>query len=323
MIEVSNLTKRYGPLKAIDGVSFKVEKGEILGFLGPNGAGKSTTMRILTGALGASSGRALIDGFEISEQPKEAKKRFGYLPELPPVYPDMAVWDYVDYVARLHGVPGQKRRGAVGKSLERCGLSHVAERLIGHLSKGYQQRVGLAQALVHEPPVLILDEPTVGLDPNQIIEIRKLIKTLAGQHTIILSTHILPEVQMTCQRVAIIKKGKIVAQDSIDNLMQQSQKNQRLLLTVRRPGSEAETRLQGLSGVVGVSRSEHEGLTTFAVQAAREADVRESLAELAVQSGWGLLELSRERMSLEDVFHELTTKEQAVADAQAAQEGGA
>lgn len=322
MIEVSNLTKRYGPLKAIDGVSFKVEKGEILGFLGPNGAGKSTTMRILTGALGASSGRALIDGFEISEQPKEAKKRFGYLPELPPVYPDMTVWDYVDYVARLHGVPSRQRRGTVGKSLERCGLSHVADRLIGHLSKGYQQRVGLAQALVHEPPVLILDEPTVGLDPNQIVEIRKLIKSLAGQHTIILSTHILPEVQMTCQRVAIIKKGKLVAQDSIENLMHQSQKNQRLLLTVRRPGGEAQTRLQQVSGVVSVSRSEKEGLTTFAIQSEREADVRETLAELAVQSGWGLLELSRERMSLEDVFHELTTEEQAVADAHAAQEGG-
>lgn len=338
MIEVSELTKRYGPVTAIDKVSFKVEKGEILGFLGPNGAGKSTTMRILTGALGATSGKASISGFDISEQPKEAKRRFGYLPELPPVYPEMTVWDYVDYVGRLHGVSGRDRKQAVGRALERCGLSQVADRLIGHLSKGYQQRVGLAQALVHSPPVLILDEPTVGLDPNQIIEIRKLIKSLAGDHTIILSTHILPEVQMTCERVVIIKRGRIIAQDTIENLTAQAQKSDRLSVLVRRPGTteptafsqQVQETLRTLPGILGVSEEggAQDGLRLI-VQSEKDQDMRENLAHRIVTSGWGLLELGRVRVSLEDVFHELTTEEatsestaQEQAGSQAMMEGG-
>lgn len=318
MIEVSELTKRYGPLVAIDKVSFRVDKGEILGFLGPNGAGKSTTMRILTGALGATSGRAKIDGYDISENPKEAKRRFGYLPEIPPVYPEMTVWDYVDYVGRLHGVPGRERKAHVGRSLDQCGLAHVSDRLIAHLSKGYQQRVGLAQALVHDPAVLILDEPTVGLDPNQIVEIRKLIKSLAGRHTIILSTHILPEVQMTCQNVVIIKKGKIVAQDSIEQLTAQVQKNERLSVLVRQPTSDARERLERISGILSIESEPHEsGATRFQVQAEKGIDVREELARAVVTAGWGLLELGRMRVSLEDVFHELTTEESAVNAASA------
>ncbi len=314
MIEVHELTKRYGPITAIDGVSFRVERGEILGFLGPNGAGKSTTMRILTGALGATSGRAMIDGFDISEKPRQAKKRFGYLPEIPPVYTEMTTSGYVDYVARLHGVERGKRKAAVGKALEMCGLSQVQNRLIGHLSKGYQQRVGLAQALVHDPPVLILDEPTVGLDPNQITEVRRLIRDLAGRHTIILSTHILPEVQMTCQRVVIINRGRIVAQDTIENLSAQVQKNDRLALVVRRPSPDAEDRLQRLTGVQTVTREPMEGGDArFVIQGARGLDLREELGRLAFQQDWGVLELGRVAITLEEVFRELTTEEHGVS----------
>lgn len=314
MIEVTHLTRRYGPLVAIDDVSFTVEKGEILGFLGPNGAGKSTTMRILTGALGATGGKALIDGIDIAERPKDAKRRFGYLPEIPPVYPDMRVTDYLDYAGRLHHVPGRERAQAVDRVLEQCGLGQVRSRLIGHLSKGYQQRVGLAQSLVHNPPVLILDEPTVGLDPNQIIEIRKLIKSLAGQHTIILSTHILPEVQMTCQRVAIIKKGRIIAQDSIQALSDQVQKHDRVSLLIRQPGPDAETALRQVAGVVDVVlEPAEEGPRRVQVQTEKGLDLREQLSSLVVQSGWGLLELGQVRVSLEEVFHELTTEEAGVA----------
>lgn len=335
MIEVSELTKRYGPVTAIDKVSFKVEKGEILGFLGPNGAGKSTTMRILTGALGATSGRAAIAGFDISEKPKEAKRRFGYLPELPPVYPEMTVFDYVDYVGRLHGVAGKDRKQAVGRALDRCGLTQVSDRLIGHLSKGFQQRVGLAQALVHSPPVLILDEPTVGLDPNQIIEIRKLIKELAGEHTIILSTHILPEVQMTCERVVIIKRGRIIAQDTIENLTAQAQKGDRLSLLVRVPGAfefdSASARVKELLGSMpGVMKLQAEpagsNVVSLMVESEKDQDLREGLAHRIVTAGFGLLELGRLRVSLEEVFHELTTEEvsqQEQAVSQAVSEGGA
>lgn len=323
MIEVSHLTRRYGPLVAIDDVSFTVEKGEILGFLGPNGAGKSTTMRIITGALGATGGKALIDGIDVAERPKEAKRRFGYLPEIPPVYPDMRVTDYLDYAGRLHHVPGRERKASVDRVLEQCGLGQVRERLIGHLSKGYQQRVGLAQALVHNPPVLILDEPTVGLDPNQIIEIRKLIKNLAGQHTIILSTHILPEVQMTCQRVAIIKKGRIIAQDSIQALSDQVQKHDRIALLLKRGGPETVSSLRAVQGVVDVSlETLPEGVSRVQVQAEKGLDLREQLAALVVQAGWGLLELGQVRVSLEEVFHELTTEEAGLAGNEAPEASG-
>ncbi len=320
MIEVTDLTKRYGAITAIDHVTFRVEKGEILGFLGPNGAGKSTTMRILTGALGASEGTALIDGVNIAEAPKVAKRKFGYLPEVPPLYHEMTVRGYVDYAAQLRGVRGRDRKRAVDRALDICSLTDVAHRAVGHLSKGYQQRVGLAQALVHEPPVLILDEPTIGLDPNQIMGIRKLIRGLAGEHTIILSTHILPEVTMTCQRVVIIDKGRIVAQGSIEELSRQLQKGERMALTVRRPAPDTRAQLEGLPGVRGVSEEsgEREGVR-FVVDVVPDRDIREELARLAVTRDWGLLELRRETLSLEEVFRELTMREDAVD--QAAGEG--
>ncbi len=218
MIEVRGLTKKYGTFTAVDDISFTVEKGQILGFLGPNGAGKTTTMRILTGYLPPTSGTALVAGYDVQEQSMEVRKRIGYLPESPPLYNDMTVREYVDFCAALKGVPGNKRAEAVAATLEKCGLEDRVNQLIGTLSKGYRQRTGLAQALVHDPEVLILDEPTIGLDPAQIIEIRELIKGLAGNHTVILSTHILPEVSVTCQAVAIIHQGKLCAADSLENL---------------------------------------------------------------------------------------------------------
>ena len=218
MIQVQSLWKRYGSFTAVSGISFQVEKGRILGFLGPNGAGKTTTMRILTGFLSPTAGTVKIDGLDVQEHPMEVRKRIGYLPENPPLYNDMTVQEYVSFCAQLKGVPGGKRREATESAIERCGLGARRTQIIGTLSKGYRQRVGLAQALVHDPPVLILDEPTIGLDPAQIIEIRRLIKNLAGSHTVILSTHILPEVSVTCQDVIIIHDGRIRAADTLANL---------------------------------------------------------------------------------------------------------
>src|SRR5688572_11388126 len=218
MIEVQHLTKRYGPVTAVDDVSFRVERGEILGFLGPNGAGKTTTMRILTGYMPATEGKAVVAGFDVFDQPIEAKRRTGYLPETPPLYPDMTVAEYLAFVSKIKGVPSGERRERIKSVMDRTRISDMANRQCSKLSKGYRQRVGIAQALIHNPDVLILDEPTAGLDPKQIIETRQLIKELAGDHTIILSTHILPEVSQTCQRVVIINKGKVVAVDTPDNL---------------------------------------------------------------------------------------------------------
>src|SRR6185503_13375320 len=218
VIEVQHLTKRYGRVTAVHDVSFRVERGEILGFLGPNGAGKTTTMRILTGYMPATEGKAIVAGFDVFDQPIEAKRRTGYLPETPPLYPDMTVIEYLGFVARIKGVPPGERRQRVQQVMERTRVADMANRLCAKLSKGYRQRVGLAQALIHNPDVLILDEPTAGLDPKQIIETRELIKDLAGDHTVILSTHILPEVSQTCERVVIINAGRVVAIDTPDNL---------------------------------------------------------------------------------------------------------
>jgi ABC-2 type transport system ATP-binding protein len=218
VIEVQHISKHYGRVTAVDDVSFRVERGEILGFLGPNGAGKTTTMRILTGYMPASEGRAMVAGFDVFDKPIEAKRRTGYLPETPPLYPDMSVREYLDFVGRIKGVPPRERKQRVDTVMERTRIADMASRHCGKLSKGYRQRVGLAQALIHNPEVLILDEPTAGLDPKQIIETRGLIRSLAGDHTIVLSTHILPEVAQTCQRVVIINKGRVVAVDTPDNL---------------------------------------------------------------------------------------------------------
>lgn len=317
MIEVQNLSKFYGQRKAVDEVSFAVNKGEILGFLGPNGAGKTTTMKILTCFMPASSGAAKVAGFDVFEQPLEVKKRVGYLPETPPVYREMIVGDYLTYKAALHGIKGNQAKAAVSTALEKCGLGQVRNRLIGNLSKGYRQRVGLAQAIVHNPEVLVLDEPTVGLDPKQIIEIRSLIKSFAGEHTVILSTHILPEVQATCSRVLIINEGKIVAIDTLDAISAGLRKGSSVSLTIKGNTSEIASRLRDVAGVATVSDAgEADGGTRMTVTASNDAsgDIRGALAEAVVKAGAQLLELKRDALSLEEVFVKLTTVEQPLTE---------
>ncbi len=310
MIEVQHLTKRYGRVTAVDDVSFRVERGEILGFLGPNGAGKTTTMRVLTGYMPATQGRTIVAGFDVFEQPIEAKRRTGYLPETPPLYPDMTVREYLGFVARIKRVAAADRTRRVKEVMDRTRVSDVADRHCGKLSKGYRQRVGLAQALIHNPDVLILDEPTAGLDPKQIIETRELIKGLAGDHTIILSTHILPEVSQTCQRVVIINKGKVVAIDSPANLTSRLRGSETMYVQVDGGGPGAEATLSQVAGVTRVtSVDRHDGAIGYEVESVRGRDVRRELARTVIASGWGLLELRPVRMSLEDIFLSLTTEE--------------
>ena len=310
MIEVEHLTKRYGTFTAVDDVSFTVEKGEILGFLGPNGAGKTTTMRVLTGYMPATEGRARVAGFDVVEQPIQAKRRTGYLPETPPLYTDMTVRDYLLFCARIKGIGRGERTARVNAAMERTRIADVAQRHCGKLSKGYRQRVGLAQALLNNPDVLILDEPTAGLDPKQIIETRKLIKDLAGDHTVVLSTHILPEVSQTCQRVVIINKGKVVAVDTPDNLTSRLRGSESQFLQVDSHGADAAAELATLDGVTGVTVSERkDGLTALEVNSHAGRDIRRDLAAAVVSRGWGLLELRPMRLSLEDVFLTLTTIE--------------
>ena len=311
MIEVQRLSKFYDQRKAIDDLTFKVEKGEILGFLGPNGAGKTTTMKILTCFMPASSGVARVAGYDVFESPIEVKRRVGYLPETPPVYRDMVVTEYLNYAAALHGIKGSPARAAVDVALSKCGLTAVAKRLIGNLSKGYRQRVGLAQAIVHNPEVLVLDEPTVGLDPKQILEIRELIKSFAGSHTVILSTHILPEVQATCSRVLIINEGKIVAIDKLDSISARLRKSNVLSIVVKGGASDLAAKLRALPGIGEISnQGEIDGGTRYMVTASNGIDIRSSVAEAIIKSGAGLLELKRESLSLEEVFLKLTTIEQ-------------
>ena len=310
MIEVQHLTKRYGRVTAVEDVSFKVERGEILGFLGPNGAGKTTTMRILTGYMPATEGKAIVAGFDVFDQPIEAKRRTGYLPETPPLYPDMSVSEYLDFVAKIKGIASADRRARVQYVMDRTRIADVANRLCGKLSKGYRQRVGLAQALIHNPDVLILDEPTAGLDPKQIIETRELIKELAGDHTIILSTHILPEVAQTCQRVVIINKGHVVAVDTPDNLTARLRGSETMYLQVDASGADAASSIGRVPGVTRVVESDRrDGMVGYEVDSESGRDVRRDLARAVVSSGWGLLEMRPMRMSLEDVFLSLTTEE--------------
>jgi len=309
LIEVENLTKAYGPVTAVDHVSFSVHKGEILGFLGPNGAGKTTTMRILTGYMPATSGTARVAGFDVFTDSMEVRRHIGYLPEAPPVYPDMSVAAYLDFVLRIKNIPADKRRAGVDDALEKTSLGDKRDQLIKRLSRGYKQRVGLAQALVHDPDVIILDEPTVGLDPKQIIEVRNLIKGLAGSHTIILSTHILPEVSMTCDRVVIINKGKIAAVDTPQNLTSQLKSGQKVRLEVQAPGDAVKS---ALAQVPGVSRVQVEQLPSGAhsivtIETAQGADIRSDIAAKIIASGWPLYELRGVSLSLEDIFLELTT----------------
>jgi gliding motility-associated transport system ATP-binding protein len=312
MIEVQHLTKRYGRVTAVDDLTFKVERGEILGFLGPNGAGKTTTMRILTGYMPATEGHATVAGFDVFNQPIEAKRRTGYLPETPPLYPEMTVREYLQFVSRIKikGVSASERRQRVEDSMRRTRVLDMAARHCGKLSKGYRQRVGLAQAILHNPEVLILDEPTAGLDPKQIIETRQLIKELAGTHTIILSTHILPEVSQTCERVVIINKGKMVAVDTPNNLTAKLRGSETMYLQIDAMGQDAAGTLRGIPGVTGVEVADSQaGVTGYEVTADAGRDVRRDLARAVVAQNWGLLELRPTRMSLEEIFLSLTTEE--------------
>jgi ABC-2 type transport system ATP-binding protein len=312
MLEVSDITKVYGTRTVVDRVSFSVPKGEILGFLGPNGAGKTTTMRVITGYVPPSSGSVKVAGFDVQEQPLEVKRRLGYLPEHPPLYSEMLVRSYLEFVARIRGVPGRQIRARVDRAIERCGLQAVAGRLIAVLSKGYQQRVGLAQAILHEPDLLILDEPTVGLDPTQIREIRALIKSFSGEHTVILSTHILAEVTMTCHRVMIINEGRIAATDTLEGLTARGGGGGRVLVRFARRAEGAEAALAALPGVASVQAHEAQD-GGCAVGMRPGQDAREEIAALAVGRGWGLLEMRPLTRSLEEIFIDIIRGESAGA----------
>jgi ABC-2 type transport system ATP-binding protein len=311
MIEVDRLTKYYGPGPAIQDVSFAVEKGQIVGFLGPNGAGKTTTMRILSCFMPATSGTARVAGYDVFEQSLEVRRRIGYLPENVPLYGDMTVAAYLDFVADIKGVGRSERRRRVGDVLERCQIPDVRERLIARLSKGYRQRVGLAQALIGDPEVLILDEPTIGLDPKQIVGIRQLIKSLAGAHTVILSTHILPEVSMVCEGVVIINRGRIVASGPLDRLMQELSPVTRVQVQIEGPPELVAPSLRALPGVQRVeSRGVVGGVGTFIVEADRARDVRRDVGQLVAQQRWALLELRALGLSLEDLFMRVVAGEE-------------
>ena len=311
MITVENLTKRFAAKTAIESVSFQVEKGEILGFLGPNGAGKTTTMRIVTGFMPASEGTVRVDGFDVFENPLDVRRRIGYLPENPPLYLEMTVAGYLRFVAKIKGVAKEKIDLEIKRVMERASIADVAERIIAKLSKGYKQRVGLAQALIGDPPVLILDEPTIGLDPKQIHEVRELIKDLAGNHTVVLSTHILPEVEQTCNRVVIIDRGKIVAVDTPQNLRFQLQGAERVFMEIQGPAPEITSKLKAMPGVIDVHTvGSNDGRHRFQIEGELKKDIRSDLARAVVQNGWGLYELQSITMSLEDIFLKLTTAEE-------------
>ena len=324
MITVKELTKRYARTTAVDHISFEVAKGQIVGFLGPNGAGKTTTMRILTCFMPPTSGTATVAGFDVLEQPMEVKKRIGYLPETPPLYPEMETGEYLKFVGQLKGLSGAELQKRIDYVCERCAIADVRNKLLGKLSKGYRQRVGLAQAIIHNPDVLILDEPTAGLDPKQINETRDLIKSLAGSHTIILSTHILPEVEQTCEQVVIINKGKLVATDSVRNLQARARGAESMVLEVggRNGNLEPSTVQQKLERVSGVSRvickRQFDSRAVFEIESQKGRLVRGDLARAVVESGWDLNELRPAAMSLEEVFLQLTGKDKEAAAVPAA-----
>jgi ABC-2 type transport system ATP-binding protein len=310
MIKVENLTKRYAGQTAIQDLNFEVGKGEIMGFLGPNGAGKSTTMRILSSFMPPTSGRASIAGFDIFEQSLQARAHLGYMPENVPLYNDMRVTEYLDYRAALKGVPHRRVAERVGDVKELCGLKEVEKKIIGNLSKGYRQRVGLADALVHEPDLLILDEPTSGLDPNQIRQVRDLIKNLGKQHTILLSTHILPEVEMTCSRVIIINRGRIEACDTPENLLGRIRTAGGVFVEAKVGNDDGAEELRKIAGVRDVTASVDGDWQVFALRVEANTDVREEVYRLASARHWTLRELSQRRATLEDVFVEITHPDQ-------------
>jgi ABC-2 type transport system ATP-binding protein len=318
MITVKELTKKYARTTAVDHVSFEVQKGQIVGFLGPNGAGKTTTMRMLTCFLPPTSGSATVAGFDVLEQPLEVKKRIGYLPETPPLYPEMETAEYLSFVGKLKGLSGSDLNRRIDYVCDRCAVADVKTKLLGKLSKGYRQRVGLAQAIIHNPDVLILDEPTAGLDPKQINETRELIRGLAGDHTIILSTHILPEVEQTCQQVIIINKGKLVATDSVQNLQARARGAESVLVEVAgRNGnldlSIVQRRLEQIRGISRVQyKTSHANRNVFEIES-QKGFVRGDLARAIVEAGWDLNELRPAAMSLEEIFLQLTGEEAAPA----------
>jgi ABC-2 type transport system ATP-binding protein len=306
MIEVENLTRYYGSRRAINNLSFQIEKGEVVGFLGPNGAGKSTTMNIISCILPASNGTVKINGFDTFEQSLKIRKMIGYLPETPPIYPDMTVTKYLDFAAGIRGVPSKNIPAAVERVIGKCSLKDVGHRIIGRLSKGYQQRVGLAQAMVHDPEILILDEPTIGLDPIQIIEIRNLIQELAEEHTIILSSHILPEITQICKRVIIINEGEIAAVDSLGGLTASLRKSERLSLTVRNYEDTIIEKLNNLDQVISSSSTEE---NQFLIECSLRSNLQDDIAKLALENDWGIIELKPISMTLEDIFLKLTLEE--------------
>jgi ABC-2 type transport system ATP-binding protein len=313
MIKVDGLSKRYARHVAVNNISFEVEKGQIVGFLGPNGAGKTTTMRVLTCFLPPTSGTANVAGYDVLQSPIEVKRRIVYLPETPPLYPDMEVVDYLEFVGRLKGIPRSDLKRRVNESMERCAVADVRTKLISKLSKGYRQRVGLAQAIIHNPDVLVLDEPTSGLDPKQIHETRSLIRSLAGDHTIILSTHILPEVEQICERVIIISKGRIAATDTVENLTNRLRGAESVAVEVEPPATGLESAVvqQRLEQVQGVSRvlprESRNGRLLFEVESLQGRSIRGDLARAVVSSGWNLNELRPVAVSLEEVFLQLTS----------------
>ena len=299
MIEVERLSKLYHAARAVDRVSFSVGRGEIVGLLGPNGAGKTTTMRMLTTFLTPTSGRAVLSGHDVLDEPLEVRKKVGYLPENVPLYPEMRVREYLAYRAKLKDVPRSKRRGAIDEVLERCKLADVESRVLGHLSKGYRQRVGLAEAMVHDPDILVLDEPTAGLDPMQIREVRALIRELGDRHTIVLSTHIMSEVEAVCGRVIMIVKGKVVVDDRLDHLQTQSA----IVLEARGPAQLIRKALESTPGVGRVGVTDQQGdVIRVEIQTKDDADLREALAQRIIQNGWALRQLDLRRSSLEERF---------------------
>jgi len=312
VIEVRELSKHYGDVVAVENISFRAEQGVILGFLGPNGAGKTTTMRMLTCYLPPSQGEAKVAGFDVSEESREVRKRIGYLPEQPPVYHDMTVKAYLRFVAKIKGVSSSALNGRLDETMEKTGIAHHQNTVIGHLSKGYRQRVGLAQALIHEPEVLILDEPTVGLDPRQIIEIREMIKGLGGDHTVILSTHILSEVSMTCGQLVIINNGRIAGEGTPESLMAQLKEGEVLRAHIDGPDQEVQNMLRQLEGVLDVAQEPGSDEGIYLVTSSPGQDVRDMLTRQVVDSGFSLRELRPLDITLEDIFLSLTSEEVAV-----------
>ena len=309
MIDVKNLTKNFGSFQAVKDVSFFIDKGEVVGFLGPNAAGKTTTMRILTCFMSATEGSVSVAGFDVFDDAMSVKRRVGYLPEHPPLYNEMTVESYLTFVGRIKGLSGKDLNIKLEKSMERTNILNVRKRLIAKLSKGYRQRVGLAQALIHDPEVLVLDEPTVGLDPKQIIEVRELIKELGEDHTIILSTHILPEVSATCGRVIIINNGRIVAEDTPENLTRGIEGHENIEVTIEGPSKDVSIALKDLPGISNLERSGKGKNSIYKLEIDKKSDIRKSIAACVVNNGWGLLEMKAVDLSLEEIFLQLTTDE--------------